>query len=183
MMQQGKKIVLLTGSPRQKGNSAALATAFEAAAQKKGHTVTRFDTARLKVAGCLACDSCYKKGPCIVEDDFNTLAPAIEEADAVVFAAPLYWYTFPAQLKAVFDKFYAFSVAGRPIAGKQCALLATCEEDDPAAFEGMRLPYTKSVQLMGWQPVGEVLVTGVNAAGDVHGTDGEARAAALAELF
>lgn len=37
-----KKIVVITGSPRKKGNSFAMTEAFVKAAEKKGHTVTRF---------------------------------------------------------------------------------------------------------------------------------------------
>lgn len=40
-----KKIVVLTGSPRRNGNSFAMTGAFIKAAEKKGHTVTRFDAA------------------------------------------------------------------------------------------------------------------------------------------
>ena len=40
-----KKIVVITGSPRKKGNSFAMTEAFVKAAEKKGHTVTRFDIA------------------------------------------------------------------------------------------------------------------------------------------
>ena len=38
-----KKIVVITGSPRKKGNSFAMTAAFIKAAEEKGHTVKRFD--------------------------------------------------------------------------------------------------------------------------------------------
>ena len=41
----GKKIVVITGSPRKNGNSFAMTDAFIQAAEAKGHTVTRFDAA------------------------------------------------------------------------------------------------------------------------------------------
>ena len=46
----GKKIVVITGSPRKAGNSFAMTEAFIAAAEKKGHTVTRFDAAKMNVS-------------------------------------------------------------------------------------------------------------------------------------
>ena len=55
-----KKIVVITGSPRKKGNSFAMTDAFIKAAEEKGHTVTRFDAAMMKVSGCRACESCFK---------------------------------------------------------------------------------------------------------------------------
>ena len=180
----GKKIVVITGSPRANGNSAAMAAAFVKAAEEKGHSVTRFDAAMMDVKGCRACCTCYKTGKaCSFDDDFNKIAPAVEEADAVVFAMPVYWYTMPAQIKAVLDKFYSFCVAGKKIAGKECALISCCEESDPAVMDGVRFAYERSTALIEWKNLGEVLVPGVNAAGDIEKTDGCARAAALAELF
>lgn len=92
-----KKVVVITGSPRKKGNSFAMTDAFIKAAEEKGHTVTRFDAAMMKVSGCRACESCFKTGKaCSFDDAFNTIAPAILESDAVVFTMPVYWYTIPA---------------------------------------------------------------------------------------
>ena len=48
----GKKIVVITGSPRKKGNSFALKEAVIRAAKVKGHTVVRFDAATIKSGGC-----------------------------------------------------------------------------------------------------------------------------------
>ncbi len=97
-----KKIVVITGSPRKNGNSFAMTDAFIQAAEAKGHTVTRFDAAMMKVGGCHACETCFKTGKaCSFDDDFNRIAPAILEADALVFTMPVYWYSIPAQIKAV----------------------------------------------------------------------------------
>ena len=52
-----KKIVVITGSPRKSGNSFAMTDAFIQAAQAKGHTVTRFDAAMMKIGGCHACET------------------------------------------------------------------------------------------------------------------------------
>ena len=97
----GKKIVVLTGSPRRNGNSFAMTAAFIKAAEAKGHSVTRFDTAFMDIGFCHACMTCYKKGqPCSFKSDFNgAMADAILEADGIVFTTPVYWYSIPAQLK------------------------------------------------------------------------------------
>ncbi len=55
-----KKIVVVTGSPRKKGNSFAMTEAFIQAAQAKGHTITRFDAALKNMGGCRACEACFK---------------------------------------------------------------------------------------------------------------------------
>lgn len=47
----GKKIVVITGSPRKNGNSLAMTKAFIEAAEARGHSVTRFDAVSLNVGG------------------------------------------------------------------------------------------------------------------------------------
>ncbi len=180
----GKKIVVITGSPRKDGNSFAMTAAFIRAAEAKGHTVTRFDAAMKNVGGCRACETCFRTGKaCSFDDDFNAVAPAILEADAVVFTAPVYWYSIPAQIKGVIDRLYSFCVAGKDIAGKECAIITCCEEEDMSVMDGVRVPLERSAALLKWKMVGEVLIPGVLKAGDIEKTDGCAQAAALADKF
>lgn len=177
-----KKIVVITGSPRKEGNSFAMTDAFIQAAEAKGHTVLRFDAAMKKVGGCHACETCFKTGKaCSFDDDFNDIAPAILEADAVVFSMPVYWYSIPAQIKGVIDRLFSFVVGGKEIAGKECALITCCEEDDLSVMDGVRIPLERSAALMKWKMVGEVLIPGILNVGDINKTDGCAQAAALAE--
>lgn len=177
-----KKIVVITGSPRKNGNSFAMTEAFIKAAEAKGHIVTRFDAAMKKLGGCRACETCFTTGKaCTFDDDFNTIAPAILEADAVVFTTPVYWYSIPAQIKCVIDRIFSFVVGGKDIAGKECALIACCEEDDMSVMDGVRIPIERSAALLKWKMVGEVLVPGVLNTGDIEKTNGCKQAAALAE--
>ena len=179
-----KKIVVITGSHRKNGNIFAMTDAFIQAAQAKGHTVTRFDAAMMKIGGCHACETCYKTGKaCSFDDDFNTIAPAILEADAVVFTTPVYWYSIPAQIKGVIDRLYSLVVGGKDYAGKECAMIVCCEEHEMDVMDGVRIPLERTAALLKWNMVGEVLIPGVLVAGDIEKTDGCAQAAALAEKF
>ena len=179
-----KKIVVITGSPRKNGNSFAMTDAFIRAAEGKGHTVTRFDAAMKNVGGCRACETCFSTGKaCTFDDDFNTIAPAIVEADAIVFTMPVYWYSIPAQIKGVIDRIFSLVVGGKDIAGKECALITCCEEDDVSVMDGVRVPMERMCALNKWKMVGEVLVPGVLNAGDIDKTDGCKKAAALADAI
>ena len=179
-----KKIVVITGSPRKGGNSFAMTDAFIKAAEAKGHTITRFDAAMRNVGGCHACETCFKTGKaCSFDDDFNTITSDILEADAVVFTMPVYWYSIPAQVKGVIDRLFSFVVGGKDIAGKECAMIVCCEEDDMSVMDGVRVPLERSASLLKWHMVGEVLVPGVLNVGDIEKTDGCAQAAALADKF
>lgn len=177
-----KKVVVITGSPRKNGNSFAMTESFIKAAQEKGHSVTRFDAAMMEIGGCRACETCFSTGKaCTFDDDFNKIAPAILEADALVFTMPVYWYSIPAQIKGVIDRIYSLAVGGKDISGKECALIACCEEEDLSVLDGVRIPMERTAALNKWTMVGEVLVPGVLKPGDIQKTDGCEQAAALAE--
>lgn len=139
------KITVITGSPRKQGNSFAMTDAFIRSAEQRSHTVQSFDAAFLKIGGCHACMTCYKTGKaCSFDDDFNRIAPAILESDAVVFTMPVYWYSIPAQIKGVIDRLFSLVVGGKPVAGKRCALIACCEEEDMTVLDGVRIPMERT---------------------------------------
>ncbi len=143
----GKKIVVITSSFRKDGNSTALAEAFIEEAQKKGHSVKRFDAAYLNIGPCHGCDTCFKTGKaCTFDDDFNTVAPYIEEADAVILATPTYWFSIPGKVKCLIDKLYSFCVGKKEaIAGKKAGLLCTCRSQSTSDMEGIIMPYHKAI--------------------------------------
>lgn len=175
------KITLITGSPRRNGNTFAMADAFVKAAEAKGHEVVRFDAAMMNIGGCRACMTCYKTGKaCSFDDDFNTIAPHILDADAVVYAMPVYWYSIPAQIKGVIDRVFSLVIGGKDVAGKKCGIITCCEEHDPTAMDGVTKPLKRTFDLLKWNLAGEVCIPGVLNEGDIASTDGCAQAAALA---
>lgn len=179
-----KKIVVITGSPRKKENSFAMTEAFIKASKEKGHTIKRFDAAMMNIIGCRACETCFKTGKaCSFNDDFNVIASAIQEADAVVFSMPVYWYTIPSQIKAVIDKLFSFYHAEIDLSGKECAIITCCEENDKAVMDGVRIPIEKSAALLKWKMIGEVMIPAVVNTGDIDNTDGCEQAMALADKF
>ena len=93
---------------------------------------------------------------------------------------PVYWYSIPSQIKAVIDRIYSLVVGGKDIAGKECALIACCEEEDRTVLDGVRIPMERTAALNKWKMVGEVLIHGVLNVGDIDKTDGCQQAVALA---
>jgi len=178
------KIVVISGSPRRKGNTAAMVGAFIKAAEGNGHEVVRFDAAMMNIGGCRDCCTCFKTGKaCSFDDDFNIIAPRILNADAVVFAMPVYWYSIPAQIKGVIDRLFSFVVGEKDISGKKMGLICCCEEHDMSVMDGIRIPMERTAALLKWNIVGEILIPGVLEEGDINKTDGCAQAAALADKF
>lgn len=179
-----KQILLLTGSPRRKGNSDLMAEAFIESATHAGHTVTVFETATKHINACRACDACFSKGKaCVFNDDFNELALLLEKSDAIVFCTPLYWYSFPAQLKAAIDKFYSFIVGKRTMNIKECMLLACGEIGDAQVFDGLLKSYELIAKDCNWKDCGHLVVTGVNEKGAILKTNALQEIRKLGEKF
>jgi putative NADPH-quinone reductase len=104
-----KKILIVNGSKRMKGNSYALEARI--VEQLKGKAeVTCLEIAKKDVRPCLACDACKRQHTpnCIQKDDFTALIPEIDNCDALLILAPVHWDQLPAQLKAFLDRTYSF---------------------------------------------------------------------------
>ena len=181
-----KNILVITGSPRKKGNSTLLAEAFIKGATAQGHTVTVFNAADKDIKGCKACGACWSKGTaCVFTDGFTELEPLLEQTDAVVFASPLYWFSFSAQIKAAIDKMNAYDSENtrRPLKVKEGALLVCGAGEDMQIFEGINATYKSMLTYLGWCNAGIVAVTGVQEKGDILKTEGLVSAEKLGLAF
>ena len=163
------KILVLTGSPRKNGNSATLADNFIKGAEEAGHTVVRFDAAFKKVHPCIACNKCGMDGSCIFKDDFDFVRENIVDADAVVFATPMYYFGISAQLKAVIDRFYAIN--GKIHRPKKAVLLMTYANSAASEAEPIKKHYEVLLNYLGWQDAGQVIASGVWPVGAIKNTD------------
>lgn len=177
-----KNILILTGSPRKGGNSDKLADAFIAGAQQAGHKTVKYTTSDKNIKGCIDCKTCFSKGrACSILDDFNELAPLIEQADMIVYATPLYWFSFPMQLKAAIDKFFSFFIGQKTLKIKECALLVCGGEKDESNYEGIIQSYKLIGRFLNWEDRGIVLVPGLHDKDDILKTDGLQRAESLGQ--
>ena len=168
-----RNILIITGSPRRNGNSDILADAFIRGAKEAGHSVDRFSAGTKKIGGCTACDACWSNGDaCIFRDAFSELEPMLERADTIVFSTPLYYYGFPAQIKAAIDRFYAYngSACRRPLHIKTSVLLVCAEETNVAVFSGIIETYRHIAEYLEWEDSGVLLAPGVSKKGDITGT-------------
>ena len=142
-MRIAKKIVVLLASGKRKGNTAQLVDSFARGATEAGHEVEVISLVEHEVKGCLGCNACRYEKPCVQKDAFNGLVPKIKEADCLVFASPLYFWTVSARIKAFIERFYSIAIKddnppfGRyekyPV--KDCALLMTAADDNFWTFD------------------------------------------------
>ena len=159
-----------------------MADAFIAGAQQAGHTTVKYTTADKAIKGCIDCKTCFSKGvACSIPDDFNELALLVEQADMLVFATPLYWFSFPVQLKAAIDKLFAFLIGQKTLKIKECALLVCSGDKNESGFDGIVASYKLITGHQGWKDSGIILVSGVLGKDDILRTDGLKRAKELGE--
>lgn len=168
-----KNILVLTGSPRRGGNSDLMADAFIKGAVAAGHSVTKFEAAFKKLAGCRACDTCWSKDTaCSIQDDFTELASLLETSDVLLISTPLYWCNFSAQLKAGIDRMYAYFSPNckRPQKIKESALIVCAQTEDPKYLKGILETYKSIAEFLGWKDLGVLTVLNVDKKGDILNT-------------
>lgn len=131
-------ILILQGSPRANGSTAWMAEECKKAAEAAGHNVMLVNVARKKIAGCLACEYCHTKGngACIQQDDMQELYPMMNEAEVLVLAAPIYYFTLCAQIQAPIQRMYCVN---NPAKVKKMALLMSSYS--PGVYDGAAAEY------------------------------------------
>ena len=147
------KILILQGSPRATGNTAWMAEEFKKAAEAKGHDVTLVDVAHRKIAGCLACEYCHGKGngTCVQKDDMQELYPLLAEAECLVLASPIYYFTMSAQIQAAIQRFYCIE---KPSKVRKTALLLSSYS--PGVYDGAVAEYKDIIAYCGYEDAGIV---------------------------
>lgn len=163
-----KKVLLISSSPRRGGNSETLAAAFAKGAQEAGNRVETVYLREKQYGFCKGCLACLKLGRCVIPDDAAEIVSKMHDADVLVFATPVYYYSVSGQLKTMLDR--ANPLFGTDYAFTEAYLLATAAEDEPETVEGA----VKAVQ--GWvdcfercKLVETVFAGGVNEAGEIAG--------------
>jgi len=97
-------VVGISGSPRKGGNTEFLLNEALGAALERGFEVERLLCSEVNVGFCKDCGSCAKGKLCPEEDDMKAVLEALERADGIIVASPVYFGSVTAQLKAVFDR-------------------------------------------------------------------------------
>ena len=156
-----KKVLILSGSPRKGGNSDLLCDEFLRGAREAGHEVEKLRVAEKKIAPCSGCYYCTAHdGACVHKDDMAEVLQKMIDADVIVLASPVYFYSINAQLKAVIDRTVARWLEVR---NKEFYYIVTMADEDPASAD------TTLVGLRGYADCVEGAVEkGVIVAGGVY---------------
>ncbi|MCR5735356.1 MAG: flavodoxin family protein [Lachnospiraceae bacterium] len=154
------KILVLKSSGNTNGSSNMLADEFIRGAKEGGHEITEYDVIHKDIRPCLGCNTCGMSGPCVQKDDYeNELKGLIKAADMLAFVMPVYYYNWPAQLKAVVDRFYSFTGELTQM-HKKTVLLSVAWDNTDKAFEVVKAYYNRICEYMQFEDCGSVIGKG-----------------------
>lgn len=164
-----KKVLILSGSPRKNGNSDVLCDEFAKGAKNSGHVVEKIRVDEKNIGYCKACYACKNGGVCAIKDDMAEVLQKMIDADVLVLASPVYFYSIDAQLKSVIDRTVARWLE---VKDKEFYYIVTMADEDIssadttlACFRG----YADCVS--GAKEMGVIIGSGVYEKGEIHDTE------------
>lgn len=170
-MESKRVLTLLLGSPRVGGNSEELADALAGGAKRSGYEIRKVRLAAMTLKGCKDCRGCWNTGrPCVQNDDMDKVYADIEEASVLAFVSPVYFYSWTAQIKPVWDRLipYGSDKAARTVGGKKAILLATAGDTAEECFDGLTASFRQSSAWAGWDIDGEICAPGIYTKGEMR---------------
>ena len=101
------KVLAINGSPRgENGNTEVLLKPFLKGCEEEGAEIETIYLKDKDIKHCVGCFTCWTKTPgkCIHKDDMEELLDKISQADIMVYATPLYYYTVTGLMKDFMDR-------------------------------------------------------------------------------
>ena len=100
------KVLILNGSPKAEGNTAAALQEMETIFVQEGMEVETIRVGHLEIRGCVGCATCYKTGKCVFDDLVNEIAEKLQEADGLVLGSPVYYAGPNGTLVSLLDRLF-----------------------------------------------------------------------------
>jgi multimeric flavodoxin WrbA len=163
------QITTLLGSARKKGNTATVLGWVEEGLKSLGHDVERIYLNNKSIGGCLGCNNCLENPDeiaCAQKDDAIDIMEQMISSEVVLYASPIYFWGFPAQIKALIDRGYALVTNyNKPdqtslLKGTRIGLLVTGEDPYEQNAEGMFTAFDRLVDYYLARKSGELYVGG-----------------------
>jgi multimeric flavodoxin WrbA len=161
------RITTLLGSSKKKGNTATVLRWVEEDLKSRGHDVERIYLHNKSISGCLGCAKCRENPDeiaCVQKDDAIDIFEQMISSDVVLFASPIYFWGFSAQIKALIDRGYAlvtnYHKPGHTslLEGKRIGLLVTGADAYEDNAEGMFTAFDRIVDFLLAKKSGELYV-------------------------
>lgn len=166
-----KKVLIISSSPRKGGNSDTLCDKFAQGAKDAGNEVEKISLREKKINYCTGCGLCNTNdySGCSQKDDMPEILEKMIEADVIVFATPVYFYTMCGQLKTFIDRFCSRYTH---IIGKEFYFIMTAADGNPHAMDRVLVEFEGVMACLTNPHVkGKLIATGVWQKGDIEQTD------------
>ena len=132
------KVILVNGSPREKGCTYTALCEVAGALEKNGIETEIFQVGAKPIAGCIVC---LKNGRCFVDDPVNEFVEKAKMADGFVFGSPVHYAAASGAITSFLDR--AFYGKGNVFAGKPGAAVVSCRRGGAAsAFDQLNKYFT-----------------------------------------
>ncbi len=163
-----KNILIVHASPRKDGNSSMLAESFARGAREAGNDVKIIEVGHADIAGCKACEYCFSHdGSCCQQDDMQNYYPLLRSCDVLVYATPMYYYNYPAQLRAFQDRM--FCGVARPFGIRSSGCCSASKTKGSSTAQPLVDSYRVCANYCKQTSIGEVLVSSVYERGAIAG--------------
>lgn len=136
------KVLMINGSPRQKGNTSIALAEIAKQLEKLGIESEIVWIGNKPIRGCIACNTCKDKpGACVFDDDVcNGISAKMNSSDALIVGSPVYWGQPNGAVLSIIQR--AFYSNGAAFRGKPAAAVAVCRRGGATAtFETLNMPF------------------------------------------
>lgn len=136
------RVLIINGSPRQKGNTSIALAEIAKQLEKLGIESEIVWIGNKPVRGCIACNTCKDNpGACVFDDDVcNGISAKMNSSDALIVGSPVYWGQPNGAVLSIIQR--AFYSNGAAFRGKPAAAVAVCRRGGATAtFETLNMPF------------------------------------------
>ena len=160
-MEKKLKVLMLNGSPREHGNIALAFSEMEQVFKENDVEYENILLGRTDIRGCIACETCRKRGKCVFADIVNELAVKFEEADGLVIGSPVYYGSANGTLMSALQRLFysthfdkSLKVGASVVSARRSGCTATFDELNKF-FTLSNMPVATSQywnNIYGWEP-------------------------------
>ena len=169
------KVLGILGSPRREGNTEILLDEALRGASNHGGLCEKIVLRDLKITPCLEIYKCAEDGVCAIQDEMQGLFPKIIQAERLLLASPIFFYSVPALAKAMIDrcqslwaKKYILKLPVSPIADRKGVFISVAATRGKKLFDGVRLTVKYFFDAIDVAYSDELFVRGADEKGEVR---------------
>lgn len=100
------KVILINGSPHQKGCTYTALTEVKRTLEKQGIETEDFWIGNTPISGCIGCGKCLETGKCFIDDKVNEFLEKVASADGFIFGTPVHFASGSGMITSFMDRIF-----------------------------------------------------------------------------